>query len=180
MSSTCFWPFYFFSTSLYFCILETHPLLSSALTRRMSRCQSAWLSWTSAALIPTQKTYSAQWPSSKLSHFYSSLNWSHWIFFKNVQKCLKHYWYEIPSMITEMWSRTYKRVITECQRKKLRSLAWRRLNKILPWRYLHWLFFFLTSNFPFKFKSNKYEPINIFLLQWEFWCWYADRSASHG
>ena len=113
----------------------------------MLRCQSAWLSWTSAALIPTQKTYSAQWPSSKLSHFYSSLNWSHWIFFKNVQKCLKHYWYEIPSMITEMWSRTYKRVITECQRKKLRSLAWRRLNKILPWRYLHWLCFFWRQTF---------------------------------
>ena len=44
-------------------------------------------------------------------------------------------------MITEMWSKRYKKVITECQRKKLRSLAWRRLNNILPWRYLlFWCF----------------------------------------
>ena len=62
-----------FSTSLYF--------LTSALILKTWRCQTAWHFWTGANLRSTPKIYSAKWPSGKLSHFYSSHNWSPWIFF---------------------------------------------------------------------------------------------------
>ena len=49
-----------FSTILYFCILATHHFLTSALTRKTWRWQSARHSWTGATLSSSQKICSAK------------------------------------------------------------------------------------------------------------------------
>ena len=50
-------------------------------------------------------------------------------------KDLQHYKIENLRMIEHMWTETFKRELTACERKRLYDMAWRLLNNLLP-RYL--------------------------------------------